>query len=130
MRLHTHLCVCAQRFDHIDCLINNAGVFAGREREETKEGHELTYGINVQALYLVTCLLLKKVGVGRLGHTVGLTSSPACTGQHADGPSHAASSIRSAMIIVTHCGAFKKLCCAVMSCLSGTNQRWHSNLRP
>ena len=50
-----------QEFDHIDCLINNAGVFAGRQRELTKEGYELTYGINVQALYLVTCLLLSKV---------------------------------------------------------------------
>ena len=51
----------SQRFDHIDCLINNAGVFAGRQRELTKEGYELTYGINVQALYLVTCLLVSKV---------------------------------------------------------------------
>ncbi len=76
MRVLAHLClpdemssastriyVCVQRFNHIDCLINNAGVFAAGEREETKEGYELTYGINVQALYLVTCLLLKKVGV-------------------------------------------------------------------
>ncbi len=56
-------CARSQKFDHIDCLINNAGVFAGRQRELTKEGYELTYGINVQALYLVTCLLLSKVGL-------------------------------------------------------------------
>ena len=55
---HQHL----QKYDHNDCLINNAGVFAGRQRELTKEGYELTYGTNVQALYLVTCLLLSKVG--------------------------------------------------------------------
>ena len=73
---------CLQKFEHIDCLINNAGVFAGRQRELTKEGYELTYGINVQALYLVTCLLFSKVGFAMYAavHTTHVHQSrlPSC----------------------------------------------------
>ena len=36
----------AQKYDHLDVLINNAGGQFGETREMTKEGHEKTFAIN------------------------------------------------------------------------------------
>lgn len=45
-----------EKFDKIDCLINNAGVFMPMF-EKTTVGHEMTFAINVLAPYLLTSLL-------------------------------------------------------------------------
>ncbi|XP_077988474.1 retinol dehydrogenase 14-like [Glandiceps talaboti] len=46
-----------ERFDHIDVLINNAGVFE-EKRHESVDGYEMTFAVNVLAPFLFTYLLL------------------------------------------------------------------------
>ena len=43
--------------DHLDVLVNNAGVIV-REREESEDGHELTFAVNYLSHFLLTGLLL------------------------------------------------------------------------
>jgi NAD(P)-dependent dehydrogenase (short-subunit alcohol dehydrogenase family) len=43
--------------DRLDVLINNAGVIV-REREESRDGHELTFAVNYLSHFLLTGLLL------------------------------------------------------------------------
>ena len=43
--------------DRLDVLINNAGVIV-REREESRDGHELTFAVNYLSHFLLTALLL------------------------------------------------------------------------
>jgi len=49
------------KVNSIDCIINNAGVFMP-EFQQSTEGHEMTFAINVLSHYLLTNLL--KVGFG------------------------------------------------------------------
>ncbi len=64
---------------HIDVLANNAGaVFA--TRQETREGFERTFALNHLAPFLLTNLLLDRLGGGR----VVTTSSDAHRGGHLD----------------------------------------------
>lgn len=46
-----------EKADHLDVLVNNAGVFQ-KKREETADGFELTVGVNHFAHFLLTHLLL------------------------------------------------------------------------
>ncbi|WP_413303920.1 SDR family NAD(P)-dependent oxidoreductase [Bacillus sp. 1P10SD] len=59
-----------ERYDHLDILINNAGVLpASKEMIRTEDGHELSFGVNFLAPFLLTHLLLehlKKSGIGRI----------------------------------------------------------------
>jgi len=59
----------SRKYDRLDVLINNAGGQFGNVREETAEGHEKTFAINVLAPFLLTKLLLpllQKSGHGRV----------------------------------------------------------------
>merc|ERR1711907_505015 len=47
--------------DHIDGLVNNAGVGAIEERRTTKDGFEMVWGTNHLGPYLLTELLLPKL---------------------------------------------------------------------
>lgn len=51
----------AQKYDHLDVLLNNAGGQFGETRETTKEGHERTFAINTLAPFLLTKLLLPQL---------------------------------------------------------------------
>ena len=44
-------------YDRLDVLVNNAGIIS-REREESVDGHELTFGVNYLSHFLLTSLLL------------------------------------------------------------------------
>jgi NAD(P)-dependent dehydrogenase (short-subunit alcohol dehydrogenase family) len=47
----------AERFERLDVLVNNAGVWT-RTRQKTKEGFELTFGVNHLGTFLLTHALL------------------------------------------------------------------------
>ena len=47
-------------YKHIDNLINNAGVFM-RDTQFTKEGYEMTFGVNYIGNYLLTEMLMSKL---------------------------------------------------------------------
>lgn len=59
-----------ERFGHIDCLVNNAGVLLN-DRQESEDGHEVAYATNVLAGFLLTHRLrpaLKKADAPRVVH--------------------------------------------------------------
>lgn len=64
---------------HLDCLINNAGVFS-RERVETPDGLELTFAVNHLAPFLLTNLLLERLKASAPARIVTVSS-----GTHASG---------------------------------------------
>jgi NAD(P)-dependent dehydrogenase (short-subunit alcohol dehydrogenase family) len=68
-----------ERFDRIDVLVNNAGVFATK-RIETEDGFELTIAINHLSHFLLTHLLLPALRQSDQGRVVHVAS-----GVHAGG---------------------------------------------
>ncbi|MBO4642772.1 MAG: SDR family NAD(P)-dependent oxidoreductase [Bacteroidaceae bacterium] len=65
----------AQKYDHLDVLINNAGGQFGETREVTKEGHEKTFAINTLAPYLLTRLLLPLLEKSQSARVVTVSSA-------------------------------------------------------
>jgi NAD(P)-dependent dehydrogenase (short-subunit alcohol dehydrogenase family) len=63
----------AERYDHLDALINNAGLLA-RRRTETKQGFELSFGVNYLGAFLLTLLLLPLLQKSEQGRIVMMTS--------------------------------------------------------
>jgi NAD(P)-dependent dehydrogenase (short-subunit alcohol dehydrogenase family) len=61
------------RFPVLDGLINNAGVFV-HERQLTKDGFELTFGVNHLAPFLLTELLLPALKAAPQGRVVNVSS--------------------------------------------------------
>jgi NAD(P)-dependent dehydrogenase (short-subunit alcohol dehydrogenase family) len=61
------------KVDHLDVLVNNAGVFS-KKRELTKDGLELTVGVNHFAHFLLTHLLLDLLKKGRSPRIVNTSS--------------------------------------------------------
>jgi len=58
----------SERYDHLDVLVNNAGIL-GRRRAETKQGFEASFGVNYLGHFLLTLLLLprlERAGQGRI----------------------------------------------------------------
>lgn len=60
--------------DHLDVLINNAGVFAGDTRQVTEDDVEVTLGVNQLAPYLLTGLLLPLLHAAPQGRIVNTAS--------------------------------------------------------
>lgn len=58
---------------HIDVLINNAGVFE-KKRQESNDGYELTFAVNVMAPFLLTSLLLDLLKAGNKSRIVNVSS--------------------------------------------------------
>lgn len=49
------------KYDHIDILLNNAGIMALPERQETVQGFEMQFGVNHIGHFVLTNLLLSKI---------------------------------------------------------------------
>lgn len=65
-------------FDHIDVLINNAGIGTGPDgapREESADGLELRFAVNYLATFLLTRLLLEKVKAAASARVVNVASA-------------------------------------------------------
>ena len=63
----------AERYDHLDALINNAGIL-GRRRAETKQGFELSFGVNYLGAFYLSMLLLPLLDKSAQGRIVMMTS--------------------------------------------------------
>ena len=63
----------AERYDRLDVLINNAGILGGR-RAETKQGFEMSFGVNYLGAFLLTMLLLPLLEQSEQGRVVMMTS--------------------------------------------------------
>ena len=70
----------SEEYDHLDLLINNAGIGVGAggddntEREESDDGYERRFAVNYLAPYVLTRLLLGKVRAGAPARIVNLAS--------------------------------------------------------
>lgn len=63
----------AEKYGRLDALINNAGLL-GRRRAETKQGFELSFGVNYLGTFLLTMLLLPLLEKSEQGRVVMMTS--------------------------------------------------------
>lgn len=63
-----------QRVDHLDVLVNNAGVYF-RERTLSEDGYEMTFAVNHLAHFLLTNLLLRLVKKAPAGRIVTVSST-------------------------------------------------------
>src|SRR5947209_14896538 len=62
------------RFDHLDVLVNNAGLILYR-RAETREGFEETFGVNHLGPFLLTGLLLERLRASAPARVVVVSST-------------------------------------------------------
>ncbi len=62
-----------QKCTHLDVLINNAGVFM-ETRQESTDGHEMTFAVNVLAPFLLSSLLLDLLKKGTSSRIVNVSS--------------------------------------------------------
>lgn len=62
-----------ERYGRLDVLINNAGILGGR-RAETKQGFEMSFGVNYLGAFLLTMLLLPLLEQSEQGRVVMMTS--------------------------------------------------------
>jgi NAD(P)-dependent dehydrogenase (short-subunit alcohol dehydrogenase family) len=63
----------AEKYGRLDALINNAGIL-GRHRELTKQGFELSFGVNYLGAFLLTMLLLPLLEKSEQGRVIMMTS--------------------------------------------------------
>ena len=63
----------AEKHDHLDALVNNAGIL-GRRRELTRQGFEMSFGVNYLGAFLLTMLLLPLLEKSAQGRVVMMTS--------------------------------------------------------
>ena len=61
------------RFDHVDVLVNNAGLIL-HHRAETQEGFEETFGVNHLGHFLLTDLLLERLRASAPARVVVVSS--------------------------------------------------------
>ena len=71
-----------RRFDSLDALINNAGVFTAGRRE-TSDGFEMQFGVNHLAPFVLTQLLLPLLAKSPSGRVIAVSS-----GSHRSGRIH------------------------------------------
>ncbi len=63
-----------QKVSRIDLLINNAGVFPGKSRQESVDGFELTFAVNHLAPFLLTNLLMSELKASPAARIVNTAS--------------------------------------------------------
>ena len=64
-----------ERFDRLDVLVNNAGVSGWRTRLVTEDGLERTFAVNHLAPFLLTTLLLDRLGASAPARVVTVSSA-------------------------------------------------------
>lgn len=74
----------AQKYDHLDVLINNAGAQFGETRLTTSEGHERTFAINTLAPFLLSNLLLPLLKKSKSARIVTVSSASYVAGGNVD----------------------------------------------
>ncbi|MGO4529835.1 SDR family oxidoreductase [Paenibacillus sp. 2TAF8] len=75
-----------ERYDHLDALVNNAGVVMVK-RKETSEGFEQSIGINHLGHFLLTLLLIEPLKAAKQGRIVNVSSGAYKAGKiHFDDP--------------------------------------------
>lgn len=62
------------RIDHLDGLINNAGLFPGSQRQVTEDGNEVTLAVNVLAPHRLTLALLPLLNLGSASRVITTAS--------------------------------------------------------
>lgn len=70
----------SRRFDQLNGLINNAGVFLN-ERRESADGYELTWAVNHLAHFLLTNLLLEPLLAGAPSRVITVSSAAHARGR-------------------------------------------------
>lgn len=68
-----------KKYDRIDVLVNNAGVFLHQYGAKTEEGFEMTFGVNHLGHFLLTTLLIDKIKASPASRIVTV-SAPAHVG--------------------------------------------------
>lgn len=63
----------AKRYDCLDVLVNNAGIL-GHRRAETKQGYEMSFGVNYLGPFLLTLLLLPLLEKSEQGRVIMMSS--------------------------------------------------------
>ncbi len=63
-----------KKYPRLDVLINNAGGIMDAQRKETKDGNELTIGVNVLSHFLLTALVLEKLQASHHARVINLSS--------------------------------------------------------
>ena len=64
-----------QRYNHLDLLINNAGLLFGKEREESADGFEMTLATNYLGPFLLTSLLLPALQKSPAARVINVASA-------------------------------------------------------
>ena len=64
----------SKEFDHIDVLVNNAGIAGPHERTESADGFELTFGVNYLSHFLLTRDLLPSLSASGQARIVNVAS--------------------------------------------------------
>ena len=77
-----------ERYDRLDILINNAGLFSD-SRQQTEDGFELTMGVNYLGPYLLTRLLLPALFTAEKSRIINIVSGAGFYGKiNLDDPFH------------------------------------------
>lgn len=63
----------AKRYSRLDVLVNNAGIL-GRRRAETRQGYEMSFGVNYLGPFLLTLLLLPLLEKSEQGRVIMMSS--------------------------------------------------------
>ena len=98
-------------FDHLDLLINNAGLMMIPQRQETAQGFEMQFGVNHLGHFALTALLqdllvktpgARVVNVSSAGHRIGRINFDDLNAEHSYNPAGAYGQSKLANLLFTY----------------------------